>query len=142
MTIEKEQSPYKIGLHVKLEQLTESVLQTEEDVRFANQLERSAGERVKASVQSMQSSATVLEDLNLYMQRLDQVFDDLDSQSMRIGAIVGSIQDIARQTSLLALNAAIEAARAGSHGRGLRWSRMKFAISRGKRRIPARRSGK
>ena len=118
MTIEKEQPPYNIGLQVKLEQLTESVLQTEEDMRFANQLARTAGDRVKASAQSMQSSASVLEDLNLYMQRLDQVFDELGSQSMRIGAIVGSIQDIARQTNLLALNAAIEAARAGSHGRG------------------------
>ncbi|QVW22546.1 chemotaxis protein [Pseudomonas hormoni] len=118
MTPEKEQPTYKIGLQVKLEQLTESVLQTEEDMRFANQLARTAGERVKASAQSMQSSAGVLEDLNLYMQRLDQVFDELGSQSMRIGAIVGSIQDIARQTNLLALNAAIEAARAGSHGRG------------------------
>jgi methyl-accepting chemotaxis protein len=118
MTIEKEQPPYNIGLQVKLEQLTESVLQTEEDMRFANQLARTAGDRVKASAQSMQSSASVLEDLNLYMQRLDQVFDELGTQSMRIGAIVGSIQDIARQTNLLALNAAIEAARAGSHGRG------------------------
>ncbi|SEE94383.1 MULTISPECIES: methyl-accepting chemotaxis protein [Pseudomonas] len=118
MTPEKEQPTDKIGLQVKLEQLTESVLQTEEDMRFANQLARTAGERVKASAQSMQSSASVLEDLNLYMQRLDQVFDELGSQSMRIGAIVGSIQDIARQTNLLALNAAIEAARAGSHGRG------------------------
>ncbi|WP_416740216.1 methyl-accepting chemotaxis protein [Pseudomonas sp. NFX71] len=118
MNIEKEQPSYNIGLQVKLEQLTESVLQTEEDMRFANQLARTAGDRVKASAQSMQSSASVLEDLNLYMQRLDQVFDELGSQSMRIGAIVGSIQDIARQTNLLALNAAIEAARAGSHGRG------------------------
>ena len=118
MSIEKEQPPYTIGLQVKLEQLTESVLQTEEDMRFANQLARTAGDRVKASAQSMQSSAAVLEDLNLYMQRLDQVFDELGSQSMRIGAIVGSIQDIARQTNLLALNAAIEAARAGNHGRG------------------------
>lgn len=118
MTIEKEQPSNNIGLQVKLEQLTESVLQTEEDMRFANQLARTAGDRVKASAQSMQSSASVLEDLNLYMQRLDQVFDELGSQSMRIGAIVGSIQDIARQTNLLALNAAIEAARAGSHGRG------------------------
>jgi methyl-accepting chemotaxis protein len=118
MTPEKEQPLYKIGLQVKLEQLTESVLQTEEDMRFANQLARTAGERVKASAQSMQSSASVLEDLNRYMQRLDQVFDELGSQSMRIGAIVGSIQDISRQTNLLALNAAIEAARAGSHGRG------------------------
>ncbi|VVN26259.1 hypothetical protein PS858_04655 [Pseudomonas fluorescens] len=118
MSLEKEQPPYTIGLQVKLEQLTESVLQTEEDMRFANQLARTAGDRVKASAQSMQSSASVLEDLNLYMQRLDQVFDELGSQSMRIGAIVGSIQDIARQTNLLALNAAIEAARAGNHGRG------------------------
>ena len=105
-------------MHLTLEQLTESVLQTEEDMRFANQLARTAGERVKASALSMQSSASVLGDLNLYMQRLDQVFDELASQSMRIGAIVGSIQDISRQTNLLALNAAIEAARAGSHGRG------------------------
>ncbi|EXF95303.1 chemotaxis sensory transducer [Pseudomonas fluorescens HK44] len=107
-----------VAVHLTLEQLTESVLQTEEDMRFANQLARTAGERVKASALSMQSSASVLGDLNLYMQRLDQVFDELGGQSMRIGAIVGSIQDISRQTNLLALNAAIEAARAGSHGRG------------------------
>jgi methyl-accepting chemotaxis protein len=101
-----------------LEQLTQAVLQTEEDMRFADQLARAAGERVKSSAQSMQSSASVLGDLNLYMQSLDEVFNELGSQSVRIGAIVGSIQDIARQTNLLALNAAIEAARAGNHGRG------------------------
>ncbi|WP_459729461.1 methyl-accepting chemotaxis protein [Pseudomonas sp. MHK4] len=87
-------------------------------MHFANQLAREAGGKVNASAQSIQTSATIFCELDQSLEKLAQAFDELGGQSVQIRGLVGSIQDIARQTNLLALNAAIEAARAGEHGRG------------------------
>ncbi|WP_275629746.1 methyl-accepting chemotaxis protein [Pseudomonas sp. 273] len=105
-------------LRPPLGDLRQALQQTEDDMRYADDLARNAGDRVAQSASSIQAAAGALGELEGYMAHMTQVFDELGRESLRIGAIVGSIQDIARQTNLLALNAAIEAARAGEHGRG------------------------
>ncbi|WP_044872406.1 methyl-accepting chemotaxis protein [Pseudomonas sp. LFM046] len=105
-------------LHAPLAELLDAILHCEADMQYANQLARAAGEKVLLGAESMQATAGAIGELDAYMAHISQVFNELGSQSMQIGAIVGSIQDIAKQTNLLALNAAIEAARAGAHGRG------------------------
>jgi len=52
------------------------------------------------------------------VQESARTVESLGQRSDQIGAIIGTIEDIADQTNLLALNAAIEAARAGEQGRG------------------------
>ena len=66
---------------------------------------------VQATIESMVS---VQDQTN----ELERLMEQLSTQSIEIGNVMGVINDIADQTNLLALNAAIEAARAGEAGRG------------------------
>lgn len=52
------------------------------------------------------------------IEHVSNTVSRFNESSARIGDIVGTIQEITRQTNMLALNAAIEAARAGESGRG------------------------
>ena len=84
-----------------------------------------AAEGAGLAAQSAQNGAAVVDNtVSVMGQIADKVLESaktvecLGARSDQIGAIIGTIEDIADQTNLLALNAAIEAARAGEQGRG------------------------
>jgi methyl-accepting chemotaxis protein len=84
-----------------------------------------ASEGAQRASQSAQNGAAVVDATIVVMQQIAEkvqesakTVESLGTRSDQIGAIIGTIEDIADQTNLLALNAAIEAARAGEQGRG------------------------
>ncbi|MEI6207455.1 MAG: methyl-accepting chemotaxis protein [Desulfuromonadales bacterium] len=84
-----------------------------------------AAEGAQRASQSASNGAGVVEKTVAVMgqiaekvQESARTVESLGARSDQIGAIIGTIEDIADQTNLLALNAAIEAARAGEQGRG------------------------
>ena len=84
-----------------------------------------AAEGAQRASQSAASGAGVVERTVAVMGQIAEKVQEtaktvvrLGERSDQIGAIIGTIEDIADQTNLLALNAAIEAARAGEQGRG------------------------
>jgi methyl-accepting chemotaxis protein len=84
-----------------------------------------AAEGAQRASQTASDGATIVErtvavmaQIAAKVQQSAKTVENLGARSDQIGAIIGTIEDIADQTNLLALNAAIEAARAGEQGRG------------------------
>jgi len=77
-----------------------------------------ANQAAEHGTEVVAKSITVMHRIAERVQSSAKTVEALGRRSDEIGAIVGTIEDIADQTNLLALNAAIEAARAGEQGRG------------------------
>lgn len=91
------------------------IAQTCHNAADSSKLASSAAESGAAVVQSTVSG---MQKIAIRVQETAKTVESLGARSDQIGAIIGTIEDIADQTNLLALNAAIEAARAGEQGRG------------------------
>lgn len=77
-----------------------------------------ASQTAQNGVEVVNKAVKVMGHIAEKVQESAKTVESLGARSDQIGAIIGTIEDIADQTNLLALNAAIEAARAGEQGRG------------------------
>ncbi|QEM69077.1 methyl-accepting chemotaxis protein [Geobacter sp. FeAm09] len=77
-----------------------------------------ASDTARSGAAVVQETITGMERIAGRVKQAAKTVEELGARSDQIGAIIGTIEDIADQTNLLALNAAIEAARAGDQGRG------------------------
>jgi methyl-accepting chemotaxis protein len=79
---------------------------------------RHASATANAGAEVVQQTINGMAQIAQRVKQAALTVEELGARSDQIGAIIGTIEDIADQTNLLALNAAIEAARAGEQGRG------------------------
>ncbi|MDD2501352.1 MAG: methyl-accepting chemotaxis protein [Geobacter sp.] len=85
---------------------------------LASDIANRASEMAHGGATVVQETISGMQNIADKVRESAHTVEALGARSDQIGAIVGTIEDIADQTNLLALNAAIEAARAGEMGRG------------------------
>lgn len=87
-------------------------------INTVNSMAEESAKRAEDSYQEVLVSVTNAETEKRQMQELQDEMARIKEISNEVEAIIGTIEEIASQTSLLSLNASIEAARAGEAGRG------------------------
>jgi methyl-accepting chemotaxis protein len=112
----------QVGMATQVATASTEMNQATEDIaRNSADIADSAGKAVDRARGGQEIVEKAIQEVNIIAETMETVsrfVKELGDESMRIGDIVVTINEIADQTNLLALNAAIEAARAGEHGKG------------------------
>ena len=100
------------------QELVASVSEIAREATGASADAEAAQVAAQAGMQSAHKATATIQMIAESVHGVSIKVDHLAEASTKIGAIVNSIEAIAKQTNLLALNATIEAARAGEAGKG------------------------
>ncbi len=101
-----------------VDQMTSSILETNNFAEEASRASRQAGEIASTGGEVVLETIEGMDKIAKVVEKSAKSIEELGEGSNQIGEIIQVINEIAEQTNLLALNAAIEAARAGEQGRG------------------------
>ncbi len=101
-----------------MEEMNATVLEVAKNATETNEDTEQTRDKATEGQSVVQGTIESMVDIQEQTNELERLMDQLNTQSIEIGNVMGVINDIADQTNLLALNAAIEAARAGEAGRG------------------------
>ena len=103
---------------LKMDNLSDLIMKTSVRVNDMQQMVESTGQRILTGKDRMMTLKEKEKETSEITGRVADWVEDLLEKSKEIEGFVGSINDIAEETTLLSLNASIEAARAGEAGRG------------------------
>jgi len=100
---------------------TEQASSIEELAITINEIAEHINKNAKNAEDAKHASLDAASEVEKGSKQINDMIDamqNINEESIKIGKIIKTIEDIAFQTNILALNAAVEAARAGSAGRG------------------------
>lgn len=104
---------------------TATVEEVKQTAQLSNQKARQVADSAQKSLQISKEGSKSVDETMLGMQRIQTQMESiaesivqLSEQSLSIGEIIATVNDLAEQSNLLAVNAAIEASKAGDQGKG------------------------
>ena len=102
----------------RVKELAHAVRSVATDAESATRATERASSVAETGVHAVEETVSGMRRIRATVTESAKVIETLGEASAQIGAIVGTIEEIADQTNLLSINAAIEAEKAGEYGLG------------------------